>query len=367
MKKILIIDDDSAVMALTTKTLESRGFRTLTAENGVVGLEMAKKHLPDLIICDIQMPQLNGYETLAALRQDTTTAAIPFMFLTGLSDRKQFRQGMGLGADDYLTKPFSVPDLMTAVSARLEKQAVVQRKSEKKLEDLRGNIGMALPHELLTPLNGILGFASIMLDEGTVFQPHEIHDFAQNIQVSALRLHRLIENFIIYSEIELAKSDPKKMRGLRESGPTFTREIVAAAASDKACAAGRVQDLNLDAHECGVAMALNYFKKIVEELADNAFKFSRATTPVRITSGVSNDLFSLVVSDLGRGMTAQQITDIGAHMQFERRFYEQQGVGLGLIIAKRLTELHGGEFLIESSLGTRTTVQVLLPLAAGTN
>ena len=122
MKKILVIDDDSAVMALTTKTLESRGFRTLTAENGVVGLEMAKKHLPDLIICDIQMPQLNGYETLAALRQDPTTAAIPFVFLTGLAERKQFRQGMGLGADDYLTKPFSFEELLARVKAILRRQ-----------------------------------------------------------------------------------------------------------------------------------------------------------------------------------------------------------------------------------------------------
>src|SRR5207245_6100326 len=104
--------------------------------------------------------------TLTALRQDPSTAAIPFIFLTGLSDRKQFRQGMGLGADDYLTKPFTVQELMTAVNTRLEKQAAVQRRSEQKLEELRGNIGMALPHELLTPLNGILGVASMMMDEG---------------------------------------------------------------------------------------------------------------------------------------------------------------------------------------------------------
>ena len=130
MKKILVIDDDSAVMALTTKTLKARGFETLAADDGVAGLEMARKHLPDLIICDIQMPQLNGYETLAALRQDPVTATIPFIFLTGLADRKQVRQGMGLGADDYLTKPFSVSELMTAVNTRLEKQAAMQRRLE---------------------------------------------------------------------------------------------------------------------------------------------------------------------------------------------------------------------------------------------
>jgi signal transduction histidine kinase len=157
------------------------------------------------------------------------------------------------------------------------------------------------------------------------------------------------------------------MRELRVSGPTFTQEVIATSANEKAGAAGREQDLSLDAHECGVAMAPSYFKKIVDELADNAFKFSKAATPVRVASGVSNERFQLVISDRGRGMTAQQIADIGAHMQFERRFYEQQGVGLGLIIAKRLVELHGGDFLIESVPGTQTTVQVLLPRAVGAN
>ena len=364
MKRILVIDDDTAVMALTTKALQARGFQTLAANDGVAGLDMAKKHVPDMIICDIQMPQLNGYETLAALRQDPVTAAIPFIFLTGLADRKQVRQGMGLGADDYLTKPFSVPELMTAVNARLEKQAAVQRRSDKKLEDLRGNIGMALPHELLTPLNGILGFASIMMEEEVVFEPHEIRDFARNIQVSALRLHRLIENFIIYSEIELAKSDSKKIEDLRRNERTFIKEILTGVAHEKAQTAGRQEDLILDVQEACVAMGGSYFKKIMEELVDNAFKFSRRGTPVRIAAGMTNNRFTLSLSDRGRGMTAQQIADIGAHMQFERRFYEQQGVGLGLIIARRLTDLHGGDLLIDSTPGQQTTVQMFLPLAA---
>ena len=367
MKTILIIDDDSAVMALTTKTLRARGFQTLAANDGIAGVEMAKKHLPDMIICDIQMPVLDGYETLAALRQDPVTAAIPFIFLSGLADRKHLRQGMGLGADDYLTKPFSVSELMGAVKTRLEKQAAVQRRSERKLEDLRGNIGMALPHELLTPLNGILGFTSIMMDEGVVFEPREIRDFAHNIQISALRLHRLIENFIIYSEIELTKSDPKKVQELRQNGQTLTREVITGVAREKAATAARQDDLRLDVQEGCAAMAGSYFKKILEELVDNAFKFSKKGTPVGIAAGVSEARFTLSISDRGRGMTAQQIADIGAHMQFERRFYEQQGVGLGLIIAKRLAELHGGDLLVESTPGEQSTVQMFLPLAVEGN
>jgi len=354
------------MLTLTVKALQARGFQTMTADDGVAGLEMAKKHLPDLIICDIQMPRLNGYETLAALRQDPLTGTIPFVFLSGLADRKQFREGMGLGADDYLTKPFSIQELMGAVNTRLEKQAAVQRRSEKKLEELRGNIGLALPHELLTPLNGILGFASMMMDEGMVFEPREIQDFARNIHFSALRLHRLIENFIIYSEMELNSNNAKKIEEWRQER-TYVREIVTNVAREKANAVGRPGDLGLEAQEANVAMAGSYFKKAVEELLDNAFKFSKPGTPVAVTSGPSRGRFALSVSDKGRGMTSQQIADIGAHMQFERRFYEQQGVGLGLIIIKRLADLHGGEFVIESTPGQQTTVRLFLPLAPEDN
>src|SRR6266545_7404504 len=354
MKKILVIDDDSAMLTLTVKALQARGFQTVTADDGVEGLEVAKNQLPDLIICDIQMPRLNGYETLAALRQDPLTATIPFIFLTGLTDRKDLRQAMGLGADDFLTKPFSITDLMQAVNIRLEKQAAVQRRSEKKLDDLRGSIGLALPHEMLTPLNGILGFASMMMDEGMVFEPHEIQDFARNIHFSALRLHRLIQNFIIYSEMELNSNNAKKIDEWRHER-THVQEIVTNVAREKADAAGRPGDLVLEVPEASVAMAGTYFKKAVEELLDNAFKFSKAGTPVTVTCDASHDCFTLSVSDKGRGMTSQQIADIGAHMQFERRFYEQQGVGLGLIIIKRLADLHGGDIVIERTLGKKNT------------
>jgi len=274
------------------------------------------------------------------------------------------RQGMGLGADDYLTKPFTASELIAAVNTRLAKQGAVRRRSEKKLEDLRGNIGLALPHEMLTPLNGILGFTALMMDEEMVFESHEIQDFARNINISALRLHRLIENFIIYSELELVASDPAKMEELRKSEPILTSEFVVRLAREKAGPPGRDSDLSFEVNEAAVAMPVQYFKKAVEELVDNAIKFSKTGAPVKVSSGPANDRFVLSISDRGRGMTPAQIADVGAHMQFERRFYEQQGVGLGLIIAKRLAALHGGDLDIESTPGEHTTVRLTLPLAS---
>lgn len=125
MKTILAIEDEESVRINILEILRSGGFEVIVAENGEDGVQLAKQHLPDLIVCDILMPGLDGYDVLIALREQPTTAMIPFIFLTAMSTREDFRQGMNLGADDYITKPFRRTELLEAVAARLEKQAIL--------------------------------------------------------------------------------------------------------------------------------------------------------------------------------------------------------------------------------------------------
>lgn len=127
MKKFLVIEDTAPTRNLFLECLEAEGFYTIGAENGLVGVQRAQEHLPDLIICDIKMPELDGYGVLTKLRQDPATAIIPFIFVTGMGTRADLRLGMELGADDYLTKPFTVEELLGAISARLSKQAALNR------------------------------------------------------------------------------------------------------------------------------------------------------------------------------------------------------------------------------------------------
>src|SRR5206468_9443720 len=131
--KVLVIDDTAEIRLIISESLKIYGFTVLTAEDGVKGIEVAREDSPDLIICDINMPNLDGYATLTAIRQNESTATTPFVFLSGATDKPNVRRGMELGADDYLTKPFTHKELITAVNARLTKQAEVQRQSEKKL------------------------------------------------------------------------------------------------------------------------------------------------------------------------------------------------------------------------------------------
>ena len=126
------------------------------------GIETARRALPDLILCDVNMEKVDGYLTLSSLRNEPTTASIPFILMTGLADHAGMRHGMELGADDYLPKPFTIDALYAAVEARLKKLQTVREQAEKKLADLRDNISLMLPHELRTPLNGILAYGEIL-------------------------------------------------------------------------------------------------------------------------------------------------------------------------------------------------------------
>ncbi len=363
MKKILVIDDESWLRDMMEVALAQRGYKVVQAENGVAGVEVARKTLPDLILCDVNMEKLNGYATLSALRDEATTAAIPFILMTGLADNAGMRHGMELGADDYLPKPFTLDGLYGAVEARLKKAQTVRQEAEKKLADLRDNISLMLPHELRTPLNGILAYGEILSTEAGTLKPAEVAEMGQVIRESGRRLERLIENFLIYAQLELLSSDPQKISALRQKRTTAPAQLVADRAQAQAESARRSADLALELTETPVPISEDYLGKIVDELVQNAFKFSSAGRRVEVRLAGLPDGVLLSVTDHGRGFSTEHITRVGAYMQFDRKLHEQQGLGLGLTIAKRLTELHGGTLTIESQRGDRTTVSVKLPMA----
>lgn len=136
MKKILIIEDNQDVRENTAEILELANYKVIQAENGKIGVEMAQKDMPDLIICDIMMPVLDGYGVIHLLNKSQSTASIPFIFLTAKSERPDFRKGMEMGADDYITKPFDDVELLKAVESRLKKNEILKAEFSKSVDGL---------------------------------------------------------------------------------------------------------------------------------------------------------------------------------------------------------------------------------------
>jgi two-component system sensor histidine kinase/response regulator len=363
MTKVLVIDDEDSLRETTIAILRASGFEALGARNGADGIEIARTSLPNLIICDIRMELVNGYQMLAAIRNDSVTATIPFILMTSNPDRDGMRQGMELGADDYLPKPFSPAELVSAVNARLKKHQLMTERAEKKLEELRSRMSTAIPHELRTPLNGILGFADIMRKDYNNLQPQEIAKMSERIYRNGRRLLRLVENYLIYAQIGTQQIDRRQQELLLHSS-TDVANIIEEIAHEKALENNRATDLDLHLVPGAVAISSQYFAKIVEEIGDNAFRYSTKGTAVYFGTVTEGNVLMLMVIDRGRGMTPEQVENIGAYVQFNRKQYEQQGSGLGLTVAKQLIDMHGGSLSIQSDFGHGTTVTVRLPLAA---
>jgi signal transduction histidine kinase len=361
VKKILVIDDEEWLREMIQLALRQHGFEVVEAANGADGIEKARRELPDLILCDINMEKVDGYLTLSSLRNEAPTAAIPFILMTGLANNEGMRHGMELGADDYLPKPFTTEALYAAVDARLKKAQTLRDEAERKLASLRDNISLMMPHEMRTPLNGILSNAEMLATSAATLKPEEIAEMGQEIFKSSQRLQRLIENFLIYAQLELVAADPKNVNALRIGKLEYPAPLVKKLAAAQAMQSNRSNDLTVEAADVLLPMSEEYFSRVVNELVHNAFKFSEPGSPVRVALAASSNGVAFSVGDRGHGFSTEQITRIGAYMQFERKLHDQQGSGLGLIISKRLVELHGGTLSIEGEKGFGTTIIVRLP------
>lgn len=372
----MVVDDELALERLIKqrfrKQIHSKKFDFIFASNGIEALQKLQTDCQiDMILTDINMPQMDGLALLSALSQVNST--LKAVVMSAYNDMQNIRRAMNLGAFDFLTKPIDFKELERTIEKTQEyieqnkakqlevqqAQAILLQKEQLKLEALRKNISSSLPHEINTPLNSILGFTNFLLQHHDASET-EVSDAVQCIHRSATRLNRVCRNFLFYTQLELLKMHSNRLEQVKQAITYSTRAYMEDWARRKADEYERLTDLQLDLDDAAVRISDAFLKKIEEELLDNAFKFSEAGTPVLLKSVRIGQQFHLVVSDRGRGMSQEQIADLGAYVQFDRDLYEQQGLGLGLAIVKQIVDLCDGKFAIDSSpdQGTRMTVQL---------
>lgn len=361
-KRILCIEDDPQMRLIVQMALECAGYEMEEASDGKQGLDRAMETTPDLILCDINMPGMDGFETLGELRKHKSTSYIPFIFMTGDSPKKYLRKGMNLGANDFIMKPIDMQDLVKAVEVRLQEVERNKEEAQKAIADLGESITRALPHELRTPMTGIMGLAELLKVQAADMTPAEVKDLADSLFNSAIRMNRTLEKFWIYTQCLLLPNDSAKLTASRQTGTKQIDFIIRRVAEELALSHKRSKDIILDLAPLSVAISERYFEQIVSQIIENAFKFSEKGTSVSISAAVKDTRGLILVKDAGRGMSDDQIQKIHAFMQFDRERHEQQGLGLGLMIAKRLLKIHDGKLEITSGLGQGTTMAITLPL-----
>lgn len=366
---LLVVEDEPNLLLGIRDILELDGYTVLTAHDGHEALQLLEERgeqVPDLIVSDIMMPNMDGIAFLKEVRKKEKWLTIPFIFLTAKGGKADLQQGKMLGVDDYLVKPFDADDLLVAVRAKLHRHRALHEAQASAISAVKRNILTILNHEFRTPLTLVVAYAD-MLKEGNVeaMGENELLTFLREINSGADRLRRLIENFILL--VELETGDAEKTFEWRKERiqdvEVLLQEVISRA---------KQNDTNDAQYQLQVAEELpdivgdrEYLHTLVNELVNNAVKFSPEDQPVRIEAepNGSGELY-IRVTDYGRGIPADQLDEIwDVFYQINREKYEDQGAGSGLAIVKRLADLHDARVHVESEEQAYTCFTVVFPSA----
>jgi two-component system sensor histidine kinase/response regulator len=302
------------------------------------------------------MPGTDGRTVLQALREDATLGATQVVLMTGHIETFTSRPSMDLGADDFLEKPFTYAAFSRCVSARLRRAHVHWRVENRLIADLRANLRSTLPHEFFTPLAGILGLVQVLRGDLRQLREDELSDILDGIERSGWRLHRTLKNYLAI--LDLDSGDVSQNARAAEVLPATVKEVIATQVETTSKRHGREGDVSVSVEPCLLPGDIRSLATVVEELVGNACEFSRKGSPVGVVLSAEG-VFS--VTDRGRGMTPEQIARIGSFHQFDRDKFDQQGLGLGLVLVQKLTAKVGWAFSLESRPHEGTTVTLRFP------
>ncbi len=365
-QRILVVEDHQLLQEAMREILEVDGFEVLTAGDGLVALDMMQETCPDLILSDIMMPQMDGYEFYEKVRENPQWVRIPFIFLTAKGDRDDILKGKAMGVEDYLTKPFDTQELLVAIHSRLKRAYDLQTVTDTEFDQLKQQLIDILSHELRTPLTYISGYTDLALDDVAALTPETLQEFLKGIKRGADRLNRLTDDFLMVVQIDTGRAEndfESFARVHRDLGTIINRatQYYQMIAPKKDIAFVVTVDLALPP----IKLHEGFFSSALHRLIDNGIKFSRQDSPyIEIHTVASPQWVQISVTDHGVGIAEEDIAHIFQRFQqINREKMEQQGTGQGLYIAQALIQLHGGKITVSSRLGEGSTFTIHLPIA----
>lgn len=357
MNRVLIVEDDAVARRQLAQLFRFENFEVAEAESGEAGIAAASDVAPDLVVCDIMMPGMDGFGVLEALRKRPATALTPFIFLTAKAGSRDVRQGMNEGADDYITKPFDPEALLASARRRLARRRVQLEEAERRAADTGMLAAAALPREM----EGCLGHLETLSEmlASRCDGDRQAGEIGKSIRTEVVRLRTLSERLRLYGELPSLYA--RRFSSASRTPASCSIQVATDTAQAVARQWGRARDLEIAASPASVPLPTSTLEILVRELVDNACKFSVASTPIDVCIEPENFCWQIAIADRGRGMPPEQIRDVGAFKQFWNGSERPCGLGIGLVLVQTLVRLHGGEVQIESQPGAGTRVSVMIP------
>ncbi|HEY4690999.1 MAG TPA: HAMP domain-containing sensor histidine kinase [Anaerolineae bacterium] len=360
---ILVVEDDMAMAGGICDVLELAGYAVIVAHHGREALGAIARRQPDLIVSDIMMPEMDGYELFQQVRSNPDWVMIPFIFLTAKGQKADIRFGKTLGAEDYLVKPFDWEDLLVAARSRLERAQSIRKASQSELTTLKNRILNTLSHEFRTPLTYITGYTDLLQEQD--LSPDQLRQFLKRLQSGSTRLSRLVEDFLFLVSLEVGEAQMAyTLQRDRFDEWAALIESVLKKHHEKATAYKVTLFMDVAPDIPETTLHAGYVEDAVSRLVDNAIKFTlgRGGT-VHVSVAQQNGGVRISVKDDGIGIAEEDLPKIfESFHQIDRETYEQQGAGVGLSIVKGIAELHGGRITAASEKGKGSTFSIWLPL-----
>ncbi len=364
--KVLIVDDTEDNLDLLEFALRKRPLTMLRATSGKECLEIAATQDPDIILLDIQMPEMDGFETLKRLRANPKTQKIPVVFLTAAKkDPKSIEEGLMMGASEYLTKPIDIEELLVRTRSILKLY-----KMEKELEETKAKFTAMLVHDLRSPLGGIKSVFELLIDvsrEGKTFGP-EILQIIESAHASSASLLELVNDLLDLSKYQAGQVHLDRASVDMTSVLEMSLSGYAVPFQSKGVTLAREYAQGLPM----VSMDPRKVSQVVGNLVSNALKFTPKEGSVTIRTSkatirhgeTEQDAVAVEIDDTGMGIPKEEQGMLfNTYRQVSSaKKVKEKGTGLGLAICKLIVEAHGGTIGVDSEQGKGTTFRFVLPL-----
>jgi signal transduction histidine kinase len=357
---ILIVDDTPKNIQVLGNILHAKGYNICIAPSGIQALESVKIESPDLILLDIQMPEMNGFDVCEVLKSNPETSDIPIIFLTAVIEPEKIVHGFELGAVDYITKPFNIAEL----SARVATQIEIKQSREKLLElnATKDKFFKIIAHDLRNPFLGINGIAGLMeaeLIKSNNQNSTQLLEFTQMIRTSSKQSFDLLENLLQWAVSQT---------GDISVSPTniSVQELLSNSISEVRVNAFK-KSIIIEKEQVSddiVCADVSLSSTILRNLLTNAIKFTKANGKIILSTKKIEDFLEISITDTGVGIDPLKLNRI---FKIDSKFSclgteKEKGTGLGLILCKEFVEKQGGKIWIESELGKGSTFTFTLPL-----